>query len=389
MINQNSGYGQSVFSGGLFSPRSPNGRQFIVGSDTVELRNQAKELYKPDTRGIFRYFSTLAAALAAIVNDIGDTAIACTVSGNVFTSTGAHGLNLGDKVQLQGTVAPTGLTLGVVYYVIAGSLTATTFTLSLQRNGTVITLSGAGTAVSVIADDSVGDVIYVLPGHTENISTATALNINTSGVSIVGLGEGEARPTFYLDTATTSVITISAANILLQNIIIDGTGFAAIATMVKVTAPNVHIDSCTFISGNSTNQAGLVVTTNALCDKFRFTNNKVVGTTDAGTTNALQIVGGNDLEIVGNFFYGAYTTSLGPINNATTASLRIRIENNTLINATASSTKAIVLVSTTTGMVRSNAIAILSGTAPITGAGVFVSSNYYVAAVGVTASTLL
>ena len=62
-----------------------------------------------------------------------------------------------------------------------------------------------------------GDIIFVGSGHAESISSATALNVSVSGVAIIGLGAGDQRPTFTLDTANTAVINISGDNISFQN----------------------------------------------------------------------------------------------------------------------------------------------------------------------------
>lgn len=383
--NNNSGYGRVVFDN--FIPRAPHGKVVIVGAATLDNISIVQEIYgRGDPDGVLRWFSTLTSALAACYHNI-VLSVTASTSADTFTTSTAHGLNNGDKVYIGGTAAPSGTTLGVVYYVVGA--TSTTFQVASVRGGSAIDLTTAGTAVKVFPITSVGDTIFVLPGHNENVSSSTALNLNVAGVNIIGLGTNETRPTFVLDTGTTSTITISAPGISISNIIVDATGFDAIASALTITTSDVTIDGCTFYLANATNQAGIGITTNALCHRFTFTNNRVLGTTDAGTTNALQIVGGDDIIIKNNYFFGAYTTSLGPINNATTACNRILIENNVLINATAVSTKAIVLVAGTTGMIRNNSIAILSGTAPITGAGTYVSGNYYVAAAGVTAGTLI
>lgn len=227
-----------------------------------------------------------------------------------------------------------------------------------------------------------GDVILVMPGHTEAIGDATSLAINVAGVSIIGLGSGNLRPVITLGTGITANIPITGANTQLCNMIIDGTGFDTITSMVTVTAAGVKIRNNKFITANATNQAALGITTSALATDFTFDSNVVVGTTDAGTTNFLQIVGGDNMQITNNYFYGAYTTSLGPINQITTAGASMLIANNTLINATASSTKVIVLVAGSTGTIRDNRIGILSGTAPITGAGIYMHQNPYLASVG-------
>lgn len=231
-----------------------------------------------------------------------------------------------------------------------------------------------------------GDVIYVLPNHAENITSATALNINIAGVRIQGMGEGNNLPVLTLTTATTAIITMSAANCTIDNCIIDGTGVASVATIITVTAAGNTISNCRIINATATNQAGVAVLTTAGANKLSILNNFFDGSANAGTTNALQLVGGNDVLIRGNIFIGNYTTSLGPINNITTGVTNLVIENNYLVNGTASSTKLIVLVSGSTGIISRNRGAILSGTAPVTAAGMFIVDNIYVSAASVGAT---
>ena len=39
-----------------------------------------------------------------------------------------------------------------------------------------------------------GDIIYVMPGYTETVATAGALDLNVAGVKIIGLGDGVIAP---------------------------------------------------------------------------------------------------------------------------------------------------------------------------------------------------
>lgn len=57
-----------------------------------------------------------------------------------------------------------------------------------------------------------GDVIYVMPGHTETV-TATSVAVDISGISIICLGNGLNKPTFTYGAAA-ATITVSAANVL-------------------------------------------------------------------------------------------------------------------------------------------------------------------------------
>ena len=89
-----------------------------------------------------------------------------------------------------------------------------------------------------------GDIIYVMPGHAETISSATALVLDVAGVAIVGLGSGTARPTLTFDTANTATIPVSAANISVKNILFVG-NFLSIASVFTVAAaPWFTVEEC-------------------------------------------------------------------------------------------------------------------------------------------------
>lgn len=85
------------------------------------------------------------------------------------------------------------------------------------------------------------DVVRINPGHAETITTATALDINKSGVRTIGLGVGSNRPVFTVATAATATITFSAANTKTENIVVicnlDG-----LNTTMTVTGADVYLD---------------------------------------------------------------------------------------------------------------------------------------------------
>lgn len=78
------------------------------------------------------------------------------------------------------------------------------------------------------------DIVMVRPGHTETISSATALALSVAGVTIVGLGVGAQRPTFTLDTAATTTIPVSAASVTVANCIFSA-NYADIAAVFTLT----------------------------------------------------------------------------------------------------------------------------------------------------------
>jgi len=92
-----------------------------------------------------------------------------------------------------------------------------------------------------------GDVIMVMPGHTETISAAAGIACDVAGVAIVGLGRGSLRPTITLDTAATASLTVSAASVTLHNLLFSA-NFADITQIINVTATDALISDCEFVA---------------------------------------------------------------------------------------------------------------------------------------------
>lgn len=242
-------------------------------------------------------------------------------------------------------------------------------------------------AIGLCSADN-GDLIAVMPGDTQTVTGAAGIAADVAGVKIVGMGTGRQRAIINFTTATGASCDVTAARVSFENLTFTN-GIDAQTAMVNVQAADCTITNCEFDFANSSTQAALAVLTTAAANRLRIENCHFHGTTDAGTATAIRIVGGTDIVIQNNVILGAFTTSLGGIENNTTACTNTVIAGNLIGNQTASSTKAIVLASGATGYVINNRLQILSGTAPITAAAGYVGGNYYVAAAGVTAGTLV
>lgn len=149
-----------------------------------------------------------------------------------------------------------------------------------------------------------GDVIMVMAGHTETISSSTALTLSTAGVTIIGLGLGSLRPTFTLDTAATARINVTAANVAFRNCIFIA-NFADIATcFLLTTAPGFSVKGCEFRDTTSVlNFIAIVTTTVAVnADGLEFSGNrlKILGITAA--TTPIKVVGTMDRIIINDNF---------------------------------------------------------------------------------------
>lgn len=137
-----------------------------------------------------------------------------------------------------------------------------------------------------------GDIIYVMPGHAETISTNAILALNVAGVAVIGLGVGASRPTLTF-TAAAATIPVTAANITVQNIL-HVSNFADVATAYTNNAgPEFSIDGCEFRDTSSIlNFLACVTTTVSVsADGLSFVNNKVFGLGTTAATTPVKIAG--------------------------------------------------------------------------------------------------
>lgn len=80
-----------------------------------------------------------------------------------------------------------------------------------------------------------GDIIFVMPGHSETVESDGGIALDVAGVAIVGLGRGDLRPKIVLDTAAAAAVTVSAADCMLHNFILEAS-FADVTNAIDVTA---------------------------------------------------------------------------------------------------------------------------------------------------------
>lgn len=135
-----------------------------------------------------------------------------------------------------------------------------------------------------------GDVIIVMPGHVETISDATTFALSKAGVSILGQGNGNARPTFTLDTANTATIPVSAANIAIDNCIFTANFLSIAACFTLSTAVAFKVTNCAFKeTSNVLNFLNIVKSTGAAntIDSLVFTDNNWNG---KGTTSVNSVI---------------------------------------------------------------------------------------------------
>lgn len=266
-------------------------------------------------------------------------------------------------------------------YIFVSSTVGSNGNSGLTADMPVATLAQAQT----IANTTKGDVIIVMPGHTESFTGAAALTLSKSGLYIIGLGTGALRPTFTWSTSTAAQVIVSGANVTLDNVRLDFTGIDAIVAALKVTAVDFALINSEVIT--NTGAAGVVVgiLTAATATRLRIENNFFHGPAiNSGTTTTAQIKHevGIDYVIRGNLFLGGKCTN--NILNAT-ALLGGIIDGNRFVTYTG--TAGVSVHASSTPFITNNRFNVPSGTAPIVAAAGFVAGNVYSAAAGVTAGT--
>lgn len=199
-----------------------------------------------------------------------------------------------------------------------------------------------------------GDVVFVMPGHVESVSTANFLSHLVAGAKIIGLGDGNLRPTFTWTTATSTVL-LNVANVAIHNCILKlepGAGTVTVAAPITVSAAGCSITNCRIMFGtDATNLVTIGITTTAAGDDLLLANLECFGATAAECTTFLQCVGADRLKILNCRITGATSsTGVGLIRFLTTASLDVSVDQLMVRNNKAASIVAITGMAGVTGV---------------------------------------
>lgn len=118
-------------------------------------------------------------------------------------------------------------------------------------DGTLRFFSTVDAAIGACTADA-GDLILIMPGHSETLDAAGDITCDVAGVKIMALGEGEERAIFTFDgsDATPSVV-VSAANVTLENMVFK-CNEASLNHMIDVKGTDLSIVNCEFREGTAT-----------------------------------------------------------------------------------------------------------------------------------------
>jgi hypothetical protein len=203
-----------------------------------------------------------------------------------------------------------------------------------------------------------GDVIIVLPGHSETLTNTNKITVDVAGVTVVGLGTGSLKPQLKHNHADAEV-SIAADNVTWQ-----GIRHSADVTDVKVAieiedgSDYCTVRDCVFdVVTTGTDEFLVCVRTNDASNNALIENNYFDMGLGAAVA-AISLTKDTDSTIVrGNYIQGDYATAC--INGITTKSTKLLIEKNILVNGAADNLgtePAIELLTGSTGVIRDNDI---------------------------------
>lgn len=222
-----------------------------------------------------------------------------------------------------------------------------------------------------------GDVVIVLPGHTETVSTADFYTNLVAGTRIIGVADMYSGMMPALNfTATASTFLLDVANVQISGLKFT-VGIDEVVNFVTVSATGCRIDNCYFQVGTAStmdSDTPVIVATGAT--DCVITNNRFVGTSTAVNTNIISVTGTgvNNLVIENNFF-SCSVSSNGIIDLSGTAT-NIDINGNCIHNFGPTAPTGIRCADTAlVGVIRNNQfffttdITVLTGSVSLTGVG--------------------
>lgn len=231
-----------------------------------------------------------------------------------------------------------------------------------------------------------GDYINPLPGHVETIGADAWSNLGAkTDVTVQCVGDGTNRPTFTWNAAG-STLLFDAANFRIRNARLFTAGPHVNGTALTVAAPitvstvGAEITDCEIAWGFDADQiVAIGITTTTAADYFKFNRNDCYAETAAvPTTTFLRLNGADHFECKGTRIIGpGSTTAIGPVQQLTTASLRVDIRDSVFQNTLASSTIAFTAIAGCTGSMLDCLLGVLaSGNGITTGSGIQVGGTY-------------
>ncbi len=234
-------------------------------------------------------------------------------------------------------------TTGNRFYVDSGKTLGGKDSPSYGRNPDAPFLTWAFAYSSNQCEANNGDIIYLMPGHAETITTAGAIACDIAGVRTIGLGEGSDKPIITFTSSDNSAsVLITAANTTIEGVI-GVCGDDGLTNPFHVQAADCTIGTEEFPvewrDGSATVEAAAAILTTADADRL-VVNLKYIGFTAGDVcVNAIRLVGGSQTRINIDF-YGKASTAV--VEFKTTAVVDCNVTGYMYNSGTTNFTKSVI-----------------------------------------------
>ena len=119
-----------------------------------------------------------------------------------------------------------------------------------------------------------GDIIFVKPGHNEDLTVSGSITSDVADVAVIGLGTGSLRPTFDWDAAAAAWL-VSAANCSFYNLLFNAS-FLDVTSMFTVSGDGTTFVKCHFTDEASNLNAIDFITISTGADNFTMQDCKMI-----------------------------------------------------------------------------------------------------------------
>jgi hypothetical protein len=218
-----------------------------------------------------------------------------------------------------------------------------------------------------------GDIVYVLPGHTETVTSTSFANL-VAGTRIIGLGDlnRDDAPTFTWSSAA-ATWAISVKNVYIQGLRLLMDNFNGVTAPINITA-----SGCSLVgnymrwSSSAALLATTAITVGSGALRTVISGNLVEGAAAGVCTNGIVLLGAttpDGTQITNNVMQAACVAASGLVN-VTVAAINLLIAGNQMYNVTAASTSCVTFAdAANNGILAYNNFATLNnGTASAQGA---------------------
>lgn len=209
------------------------------------------------------------------------------------------------------------------------------------------------------------DIVYVLPGHTENLAAADVMTSLVAGTRIVGFGRGSNMPTLRW-TATAATFLLDVADVCIQGLRLRMEGANGVVAPITISAADCCIADCDIeVASGATAKATTAITFAAGSARGQFLRNFMRGTAAHNCTDIVKVSAAvANVEIGHNRIFASATAANGLIH-VTAAATELFIHDNELFNTHTNSSSCITFDDVAcTGVASGNRLAVLNaGTA--------------------------